>query len=55
MPVSVAARVEWESLRHAMLSWTINSEEELSACLEGAGVQRHDPEITSLIGHKSTS
>ena len=37
MPVSVAARVGWEALRHAIRSWTINSEEELSAWLGRSG------------------
>ena len=37
MPASVAARVGWESLRHAMRSWNINSEDDLSAWLGRSG------------------
>ena len=43
MPVSVAARVGWESLRHATRSWTINSEEELSARLGRSGIAATRP------------
>ena len=37
MPVSVAARVGWESFQHAMRSWSINSEEDLSALFGRSG------------------
>ena len=37
MPASVAARVGWESLRHAMRSWNTNSEDDLSAWLGRSG------------------